>query len=309
MEYKLQFPLTTRILKAILPLYKEDNVKRIIVIFLVVGSGLIALRCTRKDINQITYVNPLPHIAAFLATYPDYPPGQTWTRCRAVVYNVASIPVVRLNQDTLPPIDFYNITYEKTGLDVSAGTQYTLAVQDQDRVAAATILQPDSLHVVFPTDRFSCLAERESVFTAWNDVPYAQWYIIVFQWTVAWVDSSTLERKYFEYDTVLVTPDTSYTFSTGRLWVQPDSNMFPADWLGNFYLIAGNGPAPIPGSLGNFTGDGTGFFMSMYLTDWYWLYPPDVCINPSEEKTTKPHSSQFEDFVKRILGQQLGRKF
>jgi hypothetical protein len=266
-------------------------------ILLAAAAGLL-FSCTDKTVNQITQ-SQLAHIVALAYQSQSVSFDTVFTGCSASIYNVSAVPLVTLNSDTLLPLNLDYSFYEKYGIEALPGESLTLRVVAGDQVSSASVVQPGALVVTSPTAQNVCIGLGESSAVVWNRTSFAEWYGLVFHWSVQWYDTLTFSYHYTFVDTLAVTGETAITCSAGQLWAKPDSNWMATDWLGFYYLAAGSGTMPVAGEAGNVTGDGTGFLTGMYLTDWFILVP---CYALRQVSGMEPPADRpYEDMLKRLF--------
>ncbi len=271
---------------------------------------VLTLSCTDKTVNQTTQILPLLHTLGVVSQGYDYYSDTLYTACWAYVFNAQkSWPLVTLNNDTLPGdlSDFYypdeSFYYRKSGLTLVSGTSYTMKVVDREDVSQATVIHSGPLVVTVPDSVESCLDYGNPLTVAWNK-NLAQWYLFQFYWRVTWQDTVTYSYRYTYLDTLLVTTDTGYTASADWLWpTPPGPNWVPTYWYGGFYVTAGSGPKPLPGSVGNFTGAGTGFLVAISSSRSYYIDPcsPILSAGHQEKNYGRP-----DEEIRKLLLQRFG---
>lgn len=267
------------------------------------AAFVLALSCTDKTVNEITQILPLAHTVGIVYQSEYVYLDTVYTGCFASVYNVRSYPAVTLNNDTLLIAGIDYSSFEKLGLPLVSGQSYTMKVADQGNISSATIVQPSPLVVVSPDTMESCINSGDSLVLAWNSNP-AGWYLVQLYWYADWFDTVNFVYTYTAFDTLLVTNDTSYVFSSSRLWAPPPGANWVANWWDcDFFFGTADGPKPVPGTPGNFTGSGTGFLLGLNLTDWYDLDPcyGGLAVGQEERVFGRP-----EEEIKKRLVQRLG---
>ncbi len=266
-------------------------------LLLVVAAALL-FSCTDRTVNQIIQ-SQMAHIVALVYQSRSESFDTVFTGCSAAVYNVSVVPLVTLNSDTLLPLNLDYSFFEKYNIEASPGESLTMRVTASEQSASAKVLQPGALIVTSPASQSVCISSGESTGVAWNPASFAEWYGLVFHWSVQWFDTYSFTYHYTFVDTLAVTGETALSISAGQLWAKPDTNWVATDWLGFYYLVAGNGTKPVAGEAGNFTGDGTGFLVGMYLTDWFILLP---CYGLQQASGLEPPSEPpYEDMKKRFF--------
>lgn len=267
------------------------------VILLVAAAGFL-FSCTDRTVNQIIQ-SQKAHIVALAYQSRSESFDTVFTGCSAAIYNVSAVPLVTLNSDTLLPLNLDYSFFETYGIEASPGESLTMRVTAGEQASSATVLQPGALTVTSPAAQIVCISSGESTEVAWNPASFAEWYGLVFHWSVQWYDTYSLTYHYTFVDTLAVTGETALSISAERLWAKPDTNWVATDWLGFYYLVAGNGTKPVAGEAGNFIGEGTGFLVGMYLTDWFILQP---CYALQQTSGLEPPTDRpYEDMFKRLF--------
>jgi len=184
------------------------------------------------------------------------------------VYFSPVIPWVTVNQETLDVYryeglyegyywDEYN--YYTDSISVSTGDSIHLKVDYTRGIATASSRVPGGFEITsHDTSQTAYISVGSDLTVSWSTSIYADFYRVYFWLYYDYYDTlGDYRRVYFHKDTCVTS--TSIIF--------PASQLFPADldsvrWStgGHFLIWAMNGPILEPGSEGNVTGDGSGFF-------------------------------------------------
>jgi hypothetical protein len=176
-----------------------------------------------------------------------------------IVYFSPVIPWVAVNQETLNVVESMMglLTDYKDSISISIGDSVHLKVYT-DGIATASARVPGSFGITSHDTSLIADIPKGSDFTvSWSSADYCDFYRVHLSLHYGYSDTLGNDGSfYFRMDTCVTS--TSITFLASQL--------FPADVDsvthsgGGFNVWAMNGPILEPGSKGNVTGNGSGFF-------------------------------------------------
>lgn len=204
------------------------------------------------------------------------------------------IPHVTINDDTIPwdfDLDYY---YEATGtfwdsVPLTNGGKYDLKVDFLEYgvlEASATLpgvfsISPSGIYYLPVGSGFSA---------SWTQADSANWYLVDFYIDYQYYYGGNYDWYWF--DTSYITTTTSFLVSGSQLFpYQMDSITYS---YGRFSVDAVNGPIPQPGSYGNITGDGYGFFLGAYFPEGTEIRIQGTLFKEEE------HESRADAFFKSL---------
>lgn len=203
------------------------------------------------------------------------------------------VPWVTVNQETLDidNLDGGWVEYEDSIL-VSPGDSLYLKVDYTIGIATASSRVPGVFEITSHDTSWMVRIPVRSDFTvSWSTSSYADFYLVEFY--IDYEYRNTLgEYRSFNFSKDTCVTSTSITF--------PASQLFPADLVsitysyGYFDVWAINGPILEPGSEGNVTGDGSGFFLGSSYGGGL-----DILIEGAKEKARKELSQR--ELMKKLL--------
>ncbi|MDD2891181.1 MAG: hypothetical protein PHE49_11185 [bacterium] len=223
--------------------------------------------------------------------------GDTYTAAGVAEFG-PMIPYVTINNNNLP-FDLYSGgTYWDTLIQLTEGSNYNLKVDflDCGKLTGSCKL-PGSFTTTPGNDyTFPIGTAFDASWTASNG---ADWYLVSFDiYYDYYSQGSQYSDYYFNFDTTFVT--TSRTFSipaTRLLSGQIDSINYGG---GYFNVTAISGPIPQPGSYGNVTGNGYGFFLGCYFCEGVDIDIPGVGTKQMAKAKTL-RSKEFFESLKKLL--------
>ena len=203
------------------------------------------------------------------------------------------IPWVTINNDTIPFDLYYGGTYWDTTMNLISGREYNLKV---DFLDYGKITGSCSLPGVFTVNADPSVPIGSHFTCSWSKSESADWYWVEFYLHYEY------NSGWFWMDTTWVQLDTTFTISGSRLFPNPvDSVEYSYGYVN---IAAISGPIPQPGSYGNLTGNGYGFFLGGYFpkeTD-IWVQGSKLKV---EQKEGTPAESFFKMLKKLIPGQGI----
>lgn len=174
------------------------------------------------------------------------------------VYFSPVIPWVTVNQETLD-VDYCDglFTQYEDSISISSGDSLYLKVDCTDGIATAEARVPGDFEITSHDTSQIVYIPKDSDFTvSWSSAD-CDFYRVYF-----WLDCGYYDtlgnHKYFYLDIDTCVTSTSVTFPASRLFPAYVDSITSGN--GNFGVYAMNGPKLEPGSKGNVTGNGSGFF-------------------------------------------------
>lgn len=185
------------------------------------------------------------------------------TNSQVYVSYISSIPMVKLNQDTIKFMYFsgQGSSYWDTLRTITEGDEVQLTVNGNQGVASAIVRIPKQFRIQSPDpDSIFILPPHSNFTSSWTASGFSDYYTAHFHlyYSYTTIGGEATKNFYIDVDTMIST--TTITIPAARL--------FPADfdsligWYnhGYFEIEAINGPRIEVGEQGNVTGNGMGFF-------------------------------------------------
>ncbi len=173
------------------------------------------------------------------------------------VSNAEAVPSVKINDREL---EFYSGSrfYFDGDFSLTPGAEYELVVTAGSNTATATVTLPGDFGITAP-DTSYVLPKGSSLDALWDSASHSNYYGVYLYVYYEYYDTSgTVQSFHFSSDTIL--SETSITYESSLLF----PNLSEIDSIscgnGHFDIYAINGPSLVPGTPGNVSGDGIGFF-------------------------------------------------
>ena len=211
------------------------------------------------------------------------------------------IPHVTVNGDTirfqvssgysLAPFSYLDTTRMLIpGADESCKIDYIEGVcRGAVKVPSRPVLVQSSPYVI---------AKGQAASFSWTNSLPADWYYVSLYVYYEYLDMNGY-YEYFTLDTGMVATQTEVTFSAALIWPQL-SQIDSVQYGGGFAQVAAvNGPIPQPGSYGNITGDGAGFYLGAQTPREVQIEIAGAARDVSRER--RPQPLDFVDFVRRAV--------
>jgi hypothetical protein len=171
------------------------------------------------------------------------------------VANAEVIPSVKINNQELKWDGWFSYDGE---FPLTSGADYNLVVAAGIKTATASVKLPGDFSITTPASGY-VLPKGQSLNVSWNSASYADFYRGYLSINYSYRDTSG-NYRYFYYSGDTILSGTSITYPSNLLF----PNLSEIDSIrygyGYFYVYAFDGPALTPGTSGNVTGDGIGFF-------------------------------------------------
>lgn len=273
--------------------------------------------CTTKNVTEVvnpTYNTVVKNQATVYAVASKYfcPYCGIYHGYKMAEYmdvnGVSMIPMVSLNDDTLPIYDMYptDIMYlNEDDLEMPFGESYPLKVSSEHGLSSANLVYPDSFALVSPASgsTLNLTTGNENIPLVWRKSDGAEWYYISYLIEFDYVDTLGNYDYIYKYSSDTVT-DTSLSISLDELF---GSRFDAVDTIiygyGQYQVMACSGPILEPGATGNISGADKGF---------YWLrYAPSsvyFSINSSFKNYTvnREFSSYISDSLWWAKAKEIG---
>lgn len=184
------------------------------------------------------------------------------------VTNVEVVPSVKINDQELE-LDYYGYGIEFDGdFSLVPDTEYKLVVTAGSKTATATVKLPGDFSITSPNPSYT-LPKGSSLNASWGSASNAEFYD-VYLYIEYDYDDTLGNYRYFYYSNDTIITETSITYGYGLLFPNL-SEIDSITWgYGHIYIYALDGPALVPGTAGNVTGDGIGFFWASQERDVYF---------------------------------------
>ncbi len=211
--------------------------------------------------NQCFIEKSTPTISGLLFKAQYYNGDSAYQR-DFVVYDYkgfSQIPLVTVNRETIPiynsSMNWYEFYDENIFL---SNRDYELIVNTSQGRAQAKIGMPANFTIIRPDTSY--IMGRDSTLTiTWHKSNKATWYWLDYYISYDYEDTSGEMNSYeFTKDTILT--DTVCTFAVGRFFPYYVVTILSGE--GEADIWAMDGPKVLPGTQGNITGEGQGFFNS-----------------------------------------------
>lgn len=229
-----------------------------------------------------------PAISGFLFKTVYYDGDSAYDR-NIQVYNYkgfSAIPLVKLNNEILGiydwGINWYQFSDENI---VLSNKDYELEVSHSDGTAKAKVSMPGNIRFTQPDTSY--ILKRESTLViAWQKSSKATWYWLDYYISYEYLDTAGEEDSYdISKDTVIT--DTFCRLEPNRFFPSYVMNILEGEGEANVWAM--DGPIIYPGSNGNVTGQGIGFFHAANQGLDAYFY---VGARPSMRKLYKKEASR-----------------
>jgi len=219
---------------------------------ILITSALLT-QCNKNKSNII--------ISGFLFKTTDYFGDSSYSRDITVYNNngFSMIPVTTINNETLGIYD-YNINWYEYADEkiIPISQDYELEVKHADGTAKSKIAMPGNFRITMPDTSF-VLPRDSALVIGWTKSEKATWYWLDFYITYEYEDTTTGETDYYDFWKDTVITDTFVRLQPNRFFPFDSLNII-LEGEGEANVWAMDGPKIIPGSEGNISGDGIGFF-------------------------------------------------
>ncbi len=207
------------------------------------------------------------------------------------VLNAEAVPLVKINDHELELKSSY-YGFDFTGnFSLIPDTTYELVVTAGSDTAIAIVTLPGDFSIIVP-DTSYVLTKGSNLDASWDSASYSDYYKVCLYLEYQYYDTSrNFKSFYFSSDTIL--SETSITYGSSLLWPNPSEIDSIICGHGNLNVSAINGPSLTPGTPGNVSGDGIGFFWATY--ERKGQFDVDYAKKTSKEDRARQHKEALEE--------------
>ncbi|MCK4306842.1 hypothetical protein KAW50_01290 [candidate division WOR-3 bacterium] len=225
----------------------------LVISLLIFATGCKKENPTETDVPKLYLMGEIQR-RPYSANYPD----SFYCDEGVNVSNTEVVPSVQINEQELELYPSTSGLYFREHFPLTPETEYELVVTTSSDTATATVKLPGNFSIIAP-DTSYVLPKGSSLDISWDSASYANHYRVHLYVYYRYSDTSGNSENFrFSRDTIL--SETSITYESSLLW----PNLSEIDSIfyghGDFDVSAIAGPSLVPGTPGNVSGDGIGFF-------------------------------------------------